>query len=49
MAWLEFWGAGNCRVAGYLGGVDAARDQAAKKISLYKPATRRAGCVTTSR
>lgn len=44
MAWLEFWAAGDCRVAGYLGGADAARDQAARKIVLYKPATRRAGC-----
>jgi dienelactone hydrolase len=39
MAWLEFWVAGDCRVAGYLGGPDAASDQSARKIALYKGAT----------
>jgi dienelactone hydrolase len=44
MAWLEFWVGGDCRVAGYLGGVDAARDQAAKRIALYKGGTRKPTC-----
>jgi pimeloyl-ACP methyl ester carboxylesterase len=39
MAWLEFWAAGDCDVAGYLGGSDAVRDQHAGRIALYDGAT----------
>lgn len=39
MAWLERWLGGDCRVAGYLGGADAGRDQRAGRIVLYRGAT----------
>jgi dienelactone hydrolase len=42
MAWLEFWTAGDCRAAGYLGGPDSARDRKAGRIALYRGATRAA-------
>ena len=41
MAWLEFWAGHDCTVAGYLGGAAAARDQAARRIALYRGGLRR--------
>jgi dienelactone hydrolase len=35
MAWLEYFVAGDCRVRGYLGGAQAARDERERRIVLY--------------
>lgn len=44
MAWLEFWLARDCAVAGYLGGRDSARDQKRKAVALYPGAGRIPSC-----
>jgi dienelactone hydrolase len=44
MAWLEYWTAGDCRVAGYLGGREEARDQAAGAVAPYGGTTRVRAC-----
>jgi dienelactone hydrolase len=49
MAWLEFWLARDCSVAGYLGGRDSARDQKRKAIALYPGGARTPKCRATGR
>ena len=49
MAWLEYWAAGDCRVAGWLGGADSARDARTKRIAPYTGSTRARPCARNSR
>src|SRR4029077_17590845 len=49
MAWLEYWVGGDCSVAGYLGGPDAAADQAAGAITMFPGGTRVPGCSAAAR
>jgi hypothetical protein len=44
MAWLEFWVGHDCGAAPYLGGPAALRDQKARRVALYKGATRAPRC-----
>jgi dienelactone hydrolase len=44
MAWLEYWAAGDCSVAPYLGGAAALRDVRGGRIALYPGGSRVRGC-----